>query len=153
MQVTVVASLRSTQNVDPPRLNSIMVALLSFVALLLPVLLARTSPVPAELGARDQVFGQTQRIQFGVPVGSDVTRFVVKYATAQRWKQSTVASISQGASLLQKVTYILFLPRQVSLTVPSVGPSPCLPSVRLKFHVRGLPLYGYLCSQLHQSWW
>ena len=80
-----------------------MVALLSFVALLLPVLLARTSPVPAELAARGQVYSHAQRAQYGVPIGSDVTRFVVKYANAQRWKPSTVASISLGVSLLQQV--------------------------------------------------
>ena len=80
-----------------------MVALLSFVALLLPALLARTSPVPVEFAAGGQVYSHAQRAQYGVPVGSDVTRFVVKYANAQRWKPSTVASISLGVSLFQQV--------------------------------------------------
>ena len=69
-----------------------MVALLSFVALLLPVLLARTSPV---LTARSQVQCQAQRTEHGVSVGNDVTRFVFKYADAQRWKQSTPMCISE----------------------------------------------------------
>lgn len=80
-----------------------MVALLFFLPLLFLALLARTSPVPVELAARGQVYSQAQRAQYGVSVGGDVTRFVVKYANAQRWKQSTAVSISQGASLLQKV--------------------------------------------------
>jgi carboxylesterase type B len=49
---------------------------------------------------------------YGVPVGNDVTRFVVKYANAQRWKQSEAVSISQAASLFQQVSTLPFLPRQ-----------------------------------------
>jgi len=95
-----------------------MVALLSFVALLLPILLARTSPVPVELASRDQVYSQAQRAQYGVSVRSDVTRFVVKYANAQRWKPSTAVSISQGASLLQKVPTFSSYLVSPSLTSP-----------------------------------
>jgi len=80
-----------------------MVALLSFVTLFLSVLLAHTSPVPVELAARGPVYSHAQRAQYGVSVRSDVTRFVVKYANAERWKPSTAVSISQGASLLQQV--------------------------------------------------
>jgi len=80
-----------------------MVALLSFLVLLLPALLACTSPVPVQPAARSRVCSRAQRAMYGVSVGSDVTRFVVRYANTQRWKQSTAVSISQGASLLQKV--------------------------------------------------
>jgi len=80
-----------------------MVALLSFLILLLPALLARASPVSVQPAARSRVYSRAQRAIYGVSVGSDVTRFVVRYANSQRWKQSTAVSISQGASLLQKV--------------------------------------------------
>lgn len=112
-----------------------MVALLSFVTLLLPVLLTRCSPVPVELPPRGPVYDHSQRSHCGVAVRSDVTRFVVKYANAQRWKPSTPVSISQGASLLQQVspfpsclvsapltgsTYRTFLP-----LAPSLAQVPC----------------------------
>ena len=93
-----------------------MVALLSLAALFLPALLARTSPVSVELAARDQVFDHAQRAQYGVSVRSDVSRFVVKYANAQRWKPSTAVSVSQGASLLQRVC--IFLPHQILIDEP-----------------------------------
>ena len=93
-----------------------MVALLSFVALLLSALLARTSPVPAELAARGPTYSYAQRVQYGVAVSSDVTRFEVKYANAGRWRPSTPVSISQGASLLQQVPILSSYPTKVSLT-------------------------------------
>ncbi|KAF9652913.1 alpha/beta-hydrolase [Thelephora ganbajun] len=79
-----------------------MVALLSFVALLLPALLVRTCPVSIGLTTKGRVYSQAQRAQYGVLVRSDVTRFVVKYANARRWEPSTAVSISQGTSLLQR---------------------------------------------------
>ncbi|KAF9792839.1 alpha/beta-hydrolase [Thelephora terrestris] len=79
-----------------------MVALLSFIVLLLPVFLARSSPIVADLAARSPVYNHDQRAHCGFSVREDVTRFVVKYANAQRWKPSTPVSISQGASLLQQ---------------------------------------------------
>jgi len=80
-----------------------MVALLSFLVLLLPALLACTSPVSVQPAASDRVYSRAQREIYGVSVGSGVTRFVCRYANAKRWKQSTAVSISQGISLLQKV--------------------------------------------------
>lgn len=79
-----------------------MVALLSFVALFLPIILARTSPIAVQLAARSPVYSYAQRAPYGVSVRSDVTRFVVKYANAHRWKPSTPVSISQGPGLLQQ---------------------------------------------------
>jgi hypothetical protein len=102
VQVAAVAFVRNAQDVDPRR-NSIMVALLSFIVLLLPVFLARSSPIVADLAARSPVYNHDQRAHCGFSVREDVTRFVVKYANAQRWKPSTPVSISQGASLLQQV--------------------------------------------------
>lgn len=99
--VAAVAPVRDTQDADS-RPNSIMVTLLSFVVLLIPVLLARSSPIAVELAPRSPFFDYDQRTHCGVSVGSDVTRFVVKYANAQRWKPSTPVSISQGASLLRQ---------------------------------------------------
>ena len=87
-----------------------MVALLSLAVLLLSAVLARSSPVGFKLAARGPVYNHDQRADCGFPVRSDVTRFVVKYANAQRWKPSTPVSISQGVSLLQQVN-ILCLPR------------------------------------------
>lgn len=80
-----------------------MVALLSLLVLFLSALLARSSPIPTELTARGPVYNHDQRAHCGLPVRSDVTRFVVKYANAERWKPSTPVSILQGASLLQQV--------------------------------------------------
>ena len=102
VQVAAVAPIRDIQDVGS-RPNSTMVALLSFLILLLPVLLVRSSPIAAELTSRSPFFDNDQRAHCGVSVGSDVTRFVVKYANAQRWKPSTPVSIAQGASLLQQV--------------------------------------------------
>jgi len=80
-----------------------MVALPSFLALLFSALLVRTSPVSFEFDARSQVYSHYWREKFGVSVGSDVTRFVVKYANAQRWKQSTAVGISEILNLHQQV--------------------------------------------------
>lgn len=80
-----------------------MATLLSFVLFFLLVLLVRSSPVTIELATRGPVYNHDQRAHCGFPIRSDVTRFVVKYANAQRWKPSTPVSISQGASLLQQV--------------------------------------------------
>lgn len=107
-----------------------MVALLSFVALLLPALLACASPVPVEFTARSQTYSYAQRATYGVSVGNDVTRFVVKYANAQRWKQSTAVPISQAASLLQQVRQFSFhfvgpsLTSPIYRTFPRLVPSP-----------------------------
>lgn len=87
-----------------------MVTLLSLLLFFLTALLARGFPVATKLAARGPFYSHDQRARWGSPVRSDVTRFVVKYANAQRWKPSTVVSILQGTSLLQQV-YILFLPR------------------------------------------
>ena len=129
-----------------------MVVFLSFVALLLLALLARTSPVPVELVARGPVYSNAERAQYGVPVRNDVTRFVVKYATARRWEPSTVVSILQGVSLLQQVPTSSSYPVNPRSQTQSIGPSPRLSPVWLKFYIRGLPLYGYLCSQLRWPW-
>jgi hypothetical protein len=80
-----------------------MVALFYLAVLLLSGLLARSSPVAIELAARGPVYNHDQRVHWGFSVQNDVTRFVVKYANAQRWKPSTPISISQGTSLLQQV--------------------------------------------------
>lgn len=102
VQVAAVALVRDTQDVDSSP-NSIMVTLLSFVILLLPVLLARSSPIAVELASRSPFFDYDQRTHCGVSAGSDVTRFVIKYANSQRWKPSIPVSISQGASLFRQV--------------------------------------------------
>lgn len=102
VQVAAVAFVRNARDVDL-RHNSIMVALLSFIVLILPVLLARSSPIAPELATRSSVYNHDQRAHCGFSVRDDVTRFVVKYANAQRWEPSTPVSILQGASLLQQV--------------------------------------------------
>lgn len=109
-----------------PWLDSIMVALLSFVALLLLALLGHTSPVPVELSARGPVYCHTERAQYGVPVRNDVTRFVIKYADAQRWKPSTPVSVSQGLGLLQQVPTSSSYLVKPSLTSPICRTFPLL---------------------------
>lgn len=90
-----------------------MVTLLSFLVLFLLALSARASPVST---ARSRVYSHAQRSTYGVSVGGDVTRFVVKYANAQRWKPSTVVSISQAMSLLQQVSAFPSYPARPLLT-------------------------------------
>lgn len=80
-----------------------MLALFSFVVLLLSALSAHTFPVPVELSTGSQVDGYAQWLTYGVPVGNDVTRFVVKYADAQRWKPSNPVAIKDILSLFLKV--------------------------------------------------
>jgi len=128
VQVTAVAFISQLQKLLLPRPSSIMVALLFFLALLLPALLARTYPVSVKPATRGRAYSQ-----YGVPIGGDVTRFVVKYANAQRWEQSTAVPISQVASLFQQVpTFSSYLIRP-SLTSPIyrtfllLAPSPAQP--------------------------
>ena len=121
-------------------LSNIMVALFSFVALLLLALLARTSPAPVELAARGRVYSHPQRAQYGVSASHDVTRFVVKYANARRWEPSTAVSLSQGPGLLQQVSTPsshLVRPSLMSpicRTSPLPAPSPTqIPHLRTAF--------------------
>ena len=77
--------------------NSIMLALFSFVVLLLSALSVHTFPVSLP-GSRVYIDAT-----YGVPVGDGVTRFVVKYANSQRWKPSTPVAVQQILSLVLKV--------------------------------------------------